>query len=318
MMTIASGTSLTVAAFGAAVLLASLGEPVAARQDAAGKPAVPTFEVASIKRAAPAGDGPIAIRLGGLQGNRWIAQNVTLLMLIRSAYGPQYANPGQIVGGPSWMQADRFDVTAVAARVPTQAEAQVMLQQMLAGRFKLVVRQEKREMPVYALVMAREDRRLGREMKPAGDDCEALIAARNRGDAPSAPLPQFKPGDPPPPCATVMFMGPQGTMRLQSGGATMAQLAQSLSQPSGRPVLDRTGLSGYFAYSVEFMREPGTPGPFGGPAPVFPPEAGGASATSDVASIFSAVQDQLGLKLDPRREPADVLVIESAQPPTED
>jgi uncharacterized protein (TIGR03435 family) len=301
---------------GATALLAMIGAPPAAarRQDAARAPA---FEVASVKRTPPIGNGAVSVRLGGLQGNRWAAEGVTLFMLIRQAYGQQYSTPGLIIGGPQWIQTDRFSVTAVAGGKPTQADTQLMLQHLLAERFKLVVRKEKRELPVYLLTLARDDGKLGRELRRTEEDCEALQAAQQRGEA---PLPAaFKPDGPPPPCTLMMMMGQQGLMRMQSGGATLSQLASMLSQSAGRPVLDRTGLTGYFSYTFEFARDPGTTSLFGGPAFVVPPEpTGGASATSDLPSIFAAVQEQLGLKLEPRQEPIDVLVIESVQPPTED
>src|SRR5690606_8488471 len=101
-------------------------------------PVAPAFEVASVRRTPPVGPGgAVSIRIGGLQGNRWSADGVTLLMLIRSAYGQRYAMQGQIVGGPSWVETDRFAVTAVAEGVPTQEDAQAMLRTLLADRFKL-------------------------------------------------------------------------------------------------------------------------------------------------------------------------------------
>lgn len=299
-------------------------------------PVAPSFEVASVRRMPPVGPGgAVSIRMGGLQGNRWSADGVTLLMLIRSAYGQRYAMQGQIVGGPSWVETDRFAVTAVADGVPTQEDAQAMLRTLLAERFKLVVREEKREMAVYALTIADADQKPVGQLTPVDVDCEAMMEARRRGEVPPTAPPA--PDGAVPPCSTMMMMGAQGMMRIRSGGATIAQLAQTLSSAAGRPVLDRTGLSGSFAYDLEFAREPGSSSPFGGPpvplstgptiagpqgapgigGPVAPPGAGG-GPSSDLPSVFAAVEEQLGLKLEPRREPADVLMIESAEPPAED
>ena len=323
---------------GALALLATLGGlPVAGQQEAPANAAGLAFEVTSVRRTPPLASGAVSVRLGGLQGNRWSADGVTLLMLIRSAYGQQYAMQGQIVGGPPWLETERFTVTAVAHGVPTEDEARLMLQRLLADRFHLVVRQERRELPVYALTLARSDGSLGPELKSAGVDCEALMQARKRGEAPPAPPVQITPEGAPPPCTTMMMMGP-GMMRIRSGGATAAQLAQSLSSSAGRPVLDRTGLSGYYAYSVEFAREPGSSSPLGGPPLPLPagplitgaqgsapaiagpiaPAAAATAPASDLPSVFAAVEEQLGLKLEPRRELADVLVIVNAEPPTED
>ena len=101
---------------------------------------------------------------------------------------------------------------------------------------------------------------------------------------------------------------------------TTAQLANLLSQSAGRPVVDRTGLKGDYAVSVEFAREPGSGTLFGGAPPLVPPDAQAkdAAAAAEMPSIFSAVQEQLGLKLDSRRESVEVLVIDRAEPPTED
>jgi uncharacterized protein (TIGR03435 family) len=321
-----------------AVLIAHAPTHLEADRQAPSPTAPHSFEVASVKRTPPvAPGGAVSIRLGGLRGNRWSADGVTLLMLVRSAYGPRYAMQGQIVGGPSWVETDRFTVTAVADGVPTPEDAQAMLRTLLAERFKLVVREEQREMAVYALTIAGGDRKPGRQLTPVDVDCEALMEARRRGDGPPAAPPPPAPDGAAPPCSTMMMMGAQGMMRIRSGGATIAQLAQTLSSAAGRPVLDRTGLSGAFAYELEFAREPGASTPFGGPpvplsagpvvaGPQGVPAGGGAvnpgspggTPPSDLPSVFAAVDEQLGLKLEARRAPADVLVIVSAEPPTAD
>jgi uncharacterized protein (TIGR03435 family) len=187
-----------------------------------------------------------------------------------------------------------------------------MVVALLADRFALVSHMETRELPVFALVLARDDAKLGPQMQPMAVDCIALLAARQRAEAP--PPPPYKSGEPPPPCRTMMMFGPLS--RLESGGMTMSQLASTLSQSVGRPVLDRTGVSGDFALKLEFANEPGVQSPLG---PLRPSVSGGAAPTSvDAASVFSAVQDQLGLKLVSRREPMEVLVIDQARQPTED
>jgi uncharacterized protein (TIGR03435 family) len=92
----------------------------------------PTFEVASVKRSPPPdGSGPVGIRPGLLTGDHWSAQNATLLMMIRSAFSPQYQLPGQIVGGPSWLDSERFDVNAKVEGTLEQARVQLMAQALL-------------------------------------------------------------------------------------------------------------------------------------------------------------------------------------------
>jgi uncharacterized protein (TIGR03435 family) len=311
---------LALGAAGIAILFAGARTaPLAAPlQNAAAS--TPAFEVASVKRAAPPGNGPIRVMMGGLQGNRWMAENATLFMLLRSAY-PQYQMQGQIIGGPAWLQSDRFNVVAKVDGAPEAEQLRSMVQRLLADRFKFVAHAEMRELPVLALVLSRSDGKLGPKMRPAGVDCEKVNADRlqqaQRGGGP--PPAATKPVDPAPPCATMMSMGP-GTMRMESSGMSMTQLASTLSQSAGRPVVDRTGLKGDYVLSMEFAREPGSSSFLGGPAPVVPPEAQAkdAAAAAEMPSMFSAVQEQLGLRLESRRESVEVLVIDRAEPPTDD
>jgi uncharacterized protein (TIGR03435 family) len=313
---------LAVAAAGTAILLAGARTAPLAAQSQSTPSSTAAFEVASVKRAAPPSGGQMFVRLGGLQGNRWMAENVTLFMLIRNGY-PQYQMQGQIIGGPAWLQSDRFNVTATVEGTPAAEQLRAMLQNLLANRFKLVAHTEMRELPVLALVLARSDGKLGPKMRPAGVDCEKFRADQQQqarqGGSPAVPPAPPKPGEAAPPCSTMMTAGP-GTMRAESGGMTTAQLATLLSQTAGRPVVDRTGLKGDYAVSVEFAREPGSAPLFGGAPPIAPPEAQAkdAAAAAEMPSIFSAVQEQLGLKLDSRRESVEVLVIDRAEPPSED
>jgi uncharacterized protein (TIGR03435 family) len=164
-----------------------------------------------------------------------------------------------------------------------------------------------RELSVYALEAARADGLLGPQIQRLDVDCVEIRAARQRGDA-QAPR-ASGPGRSVDPCFTSTMLG--AATRLESGGLTMEQLASTLSRSIGRPVLDRTGLTGYFALTLEFAGEPGARTPFGFVGP------GGSAEPADAPSVFSAVQDQLGLRLEPRREMMDVLVIESAHLPAE-
>jgi uncharacterized protein (TIGR03435 family) len=250
----------------------------------------------------------VYINSGLRKGNTWTATNATLRMLVVNAYFPRYQMAGQIIGGPSWFEGDRFDITAKTDAATTPDDMRAMVRALLADRFKLSTHSETRELQVYALVLARNDGRLGAQMRPIDDDCPALLEARRRGDA---PIPPRKPGEPPPPCMSMMMFGP--VSRVESGGITMEALISSLSSFTGRPVIDRTGLKGYYSLKLEFAGEPGVAGPFGnGPA------GPAAAASSDAASIFSAIVDQLGLKLDARREAVDVLVVDRAEQPAPD
>lgn len=279
----------------------------------------PVFEVASVK---PNRSGANNIGIGLQPGGRFTATNVPVVQLIRFAYGLQ---PFQIVGGPSWANSDRFDITAKAegdvAPAPLGAGGppgpmQLMVRALLADRFKLVVHTETREMPIYNLVLARPDGRLGDRLKPSTLDCAALTAAR-RGGGPGAraggPPPALTPGERPQ-CG--MRMGPGN---LSAGGMTITFFGNGLGPMLQRVVTDKTNLAGTFDIDLTWTPDVPQGALNAPPTPGAPP---GANAPPPIdpngPTIFTAVQEQLGLKLEPARGPVDVLVIDSVQQPTPD
>ena len=253
------------------------------------------FEVASIKpNRSVAGE-----RGAGFQTNgRFLARNMPLRSLIAIAYGEPRPLPDfQIAGGPGWIGSDRFDVEAKArGNFPeTQTEpgfstsGELMLQALLAERFKLAVHKETRQLPIYALTTARRDGRPDpRLTSSTGADCA-------------------KPPEGPP-CGVLQFVGGTAANLRHARGRfmTMDQLAKGLEASVDRVVLNRTGLGGSFSFDFEF-----TPLPRGAS-----PDSTG---TNDPAvSIFTALQEQLGLKLESTRGPVDVIVIDHADRPTPD
>lgn len=266
--------------------------------------AAPAFEVASIKPN-NAGDGRVMMQN---QPGRFIATNVTLRLLIRNAYQLQ---DFQITGGPSWLNSDHFDIVA---KVPDGFQMQppgppgsgpgplqLMLRSLLAERFTLVLHNETKDSPIYALVLARSDGRLGPEMKESTADCDGPMAAGRGGGGPMPPSGPPQPGDR---MLCGMRMGP-GTMVV--GGSPLSQFANSLGNSVGRVVLDRTGLTGNYDFNLTWTPDQ-MPRPAG--APELPVDPNG-------ASIFTALQEQLGLKLDPQRGPVQLLVIDRAEKPIE-
>jgi uncharacterized protein (TIGR03435 family) len=307
----------------------------------------PEFEVASIK---PNKSSSGMVQMGMTPG-RFMATNVTLRMLLRQGYRLQ---DFQIVGGPSWFDSDRFDVVAKTDGSPADVlfgdqsgaptRTQLMIRALLADRFKLVVHDESRELPIYALLPARADGRLGPQLTKSTVDCTAMMAGRGRG--PGAPGEPDEPGKPatagvargfggpppPPPSGGRAADGQRGLtadgrppcgMRIgpgsMSGGAVvMAQLATTLSIWVNRVVVDQTGLTGGYDVELTWTPDQMPGGPFGrggAPPPGAPPLP---PADPNGPSIFTAVQEQLGLKLDSRKGPVDVLVIDRAEHPTED
>jgi bla regulator protein blaR1 len=163
--------------------------PAVRAQTPAAPESAPKFEVASIKPN-KSGDGRVMI---GAPAGRFTATNVPLGFLITFAYQIQ---PFQIQGGPSWLNSDRFDIVATTGDIPlepqgagTPSKAQLMLRSLLADRFQLVTHPETREMPIYALVLARSDGKLGPNLTPAKTDCAAARGRRGGGPPPAPPQP---------------------------------------------------------------------------------------------------------------------------------
>ena len=261
------------------------------------------FEVASVKPNT-SGDGPTRIMLQ--PGGRITAENMSLRNLVRFAFQVQ---DFQLVGGPDWLEKERFDILAKAEHdiVPTPpgttGPGQLMLRSLLADRFKLTIHQEKRELPVYALVLARGDGRLGPQLQHSTVDCQALIAARGVGPVgASGPMLEGRPQ-----CGMRMSPG-----NILGGGFPLSQLVTTLSQFVRRTIVDRTGLNGNFDLELKWTPDQmpqGAPPPGAPPLPPIDPNG---------PSIFTAVQEQLGLKLESTKDSVDVLVIDHIEAPTPD
>jgi uncharacterized protein (TIGR03435 family) len=245
----------------------------------------PTFEVASVRRNVTGGAG-----LAGPQpGGRFIAVGVTLRRLVAGAYDDVL-----VIGGPGWMDTDRFDINARADGDAPPAEIVRMVRSMMADRFKLVLHTETRDMPVYLLNTARTDRRLGPTLRES--DAKCAQDARNY-------VPKLAPG--PPPCGDFRL----GARALTARGMTMPRLAGLLKGRVGRPVVDSTGLDAAYDLELEWSSDLGLQ--------QAPPGSAGADAiTPDGLSLFTALQEQLGLRLEASRGPVDIIVVDSAEPPT--
>lgn len=257
------------------------------------------FEVASVK---PNTSGDGRGMLGMQPGGRFTATNVALRMLIREAYQLQ---DFQLIGGPGWIASDRFDFVANAkgdlppTPIGTVGPGQLMIRTLLAERFKLKVRNETRELPIYELVLARSDGKLGPQLRSSAADC-AAAAGRSAGAPPPAPLQRGER----PKCGMRIGQG-----QMAGGGLPLSQLATFLSQSLGRVVLDRTRLTGTFDLDLNWTPDQFLPGSsHGTPPPVAP----------NGPSIFTALLEQLGLKLVSTKGPVDVLVIDSVERPTPD
>lgn len=229
----------------------------------------PAFEVASIK---PSLDPPGSV-VGIFESKSGIdAKNVTLKRCVRGAYN--IPEP-QIAGGPKWIDQDRYYIDAKTAAPAGDRDLMLMLQTLLADRFKLVLHREQRPIAGYRLVLAK-----GGLKAPASAPDSGSAGNSQRG-------------------------------RIEAEGYTMAQLALKLAEALRQPVVDATGVTGKFDFKLEWMPDdmrakPPSAEQRGGGAP----DAGG-------PSIFAALPEQLGLKLESAKLPAEVIVIDSAGKPGE-
>jgi bla regulator protein blaR1 len=246
------------------------------------------FDVASVK---PNVSGDLRVTLQAMPGGRFTATNAPLRTLIREAYALQGS---QLSGGPGWLDSDRFDIVAKSERNPTPLQMRMMLRALLAESFRLSVHTETRDLPLYALVLARSDGRLGPHLRHTGADCSQAPEWLGSGPPPVR--------DPDAPCRSA-GPGTGGAMRFR--GITLDAFATFLATPVRRPVIDRTGLSGDFDIELDMSAE------FGPPPP--PPGLPDTVDRTSAPSIFTTVQEQLGLRLDARRGPVDVLVIDRAE-----
>ena len=270
---------------------------------AAGDTAPVAFEVATVKRNA---SGAPFILINTNAG-RFTATNFPLRELIRLVHRVQ---PNQLVGGPDWLT-DRYDITGKIPDGVSPTRRDDMVKALLADRFKLVTHVETRELPMFALVVARDDKRLGPNLSASKNDCTPGARGRAAGPPPGGmppPPPEFKPGARPA-CGTM-----QGPGMISAGGVTMTRLAELLSGNVGRTVVDRTALAGFFEFDLTFTPDPGQ----GLPAGPLPPGVQAPNIDPNGPSLVTAIQEQLGLKLEPIRGPMQVTVIDSIQRPTED
>jgi uncharacterized protein (TIGR03435 family) len=255
----------------------------------------PEFEVASIKPAAPDQAG---MHIRTAPGGRLNINNMPLKEMIVMAWRVQ---PFQISGGPAWLNSARFDISAKSEKIPKQGEMPRMLQALLADRFQLKIHRETKELPIYALVVARKDGKLG----------PGLTESKEGGcmpPDPSKPPPPPEPGKPRTLGCGGIMMSPR---QLTAARIPVANLTPELSRILGRTVVDKTGLTGNFDISLQWTPDDNEAMQLPPDAPRPPPS----DATGP--SLFTALQEQLGLKLESQKGPVEIFVIDSAEKPSE-
>ena len=233
----------------------------------------PVFEVATIKPSRPDAQG----KAFQIRGREFFTFNTSLADVITFAYG---LHPRQITGAPAWVETEKYDLNAKpdGEGQPNQNQWKVMVQKLLADRFKLTFHHDKKELSVYAIVVGKNGPKL----------------TRSEGD------PNGLPG---------LFF--RGLGNLPARNATMADFAGVMQAAVlDRPVVDQTGLSGRFDFELKWTPDEFQ---FGGIAKV-PPPADNAAAPPD---IYTAMREQLGLTLQSTKAPVDVLVIDRAEKPSD-
>jgi uncharacterized protein (TIGR03435 family) len=290
---------------GVALLTASPLRIVAAVQSRTAESSAPAFEVASV-RSNPSRTDSRGIRV--LPG-RLAITGLTVREIVAYAYGiPNPLRFSGISAGPKWLNEDRFDIVAKANGDVSTDQLRVMLRALLADRFRMVARNTTAGMPIYALRLSRNDGALGPRLRRTPDiDCVRFIA--DRGGVPP-PLPR-DPKDVP----SCVIRAEPGLIVARSRTIPDLTMVAFPRVVEDRVVVDRTGLKGNYDVLVEWTpdRRPfaaATDLPPGLPVPP-PPLAGG-------PSIFTALQEQLGLKLQSERGPVEVLLIDRIEKPRED
>jgi uncharacterized protein (TIGR03435 family) len=273
----------------------------------------PEFEVASIK---PNVDGGPRVFIGERSPGTFSAENVTLQNLIQEAYGsasehwlpyrkaPQQGLP--IIGGPGWARSDRFDITA-KSRVETgtrrrtseltketQVEMDLMLRALLEDRFRLKLHRETKELPVFAMTVAKGGLKLG----------HASCVTFNPDNPPTTAQGQ----QPPSYCGNSRIARAGADWTLDGAGMSMNDLAGTLSLLIGsRPVIDRTGFTGLFDVHMQWTPGPAQPGDADKPA-----------SSDDIGgqSVFTVLHRQLGLELKTGIGPVEILVVDHVEKPS--
>lgn len=252
----------------------------------------PRFEVAAVK---PAATDELGSEINVAPGGRVTIANLPLKSIIVYAWG---LKPFQVSGAKGWMESQRYDIVAKPESKPAQAELLRMLQSLLAERFGLVVHNETRELPIYALVVSKPGK-LGPGLVPF-----------QQGSCP-----EFDPGSPPPPSQTgAPSAVPCGRIRsgrtgIRGAGVRVADLIDRLSPLLGRIVLDETGLSEKYDINLQW------PSPASTPVSAASSDAAGVPQSDDGSPVFRALDEQLGLKLRLKKGPVEILVVDQAVQP---
>lgn len=275
-------------------LLALAAPPVAQQPALSAAPAAqtPSFDAASVKR--NAGGGPPGMEIRVMPNGGFVATNVPLRTLVREAFRVQ---DYQLVGVPAWAANERFDITARSGAA--NGDWQSMVQALLRERFALDAQRETRELPIYVAALARGDGRPGPRLQPVTPDLAQYCQGQRLPEA------QRPAADPAVFCGMRQALG-----SVQGKDLPLTALWRFVSQQAGRAIVDRSGLTGNYAFELTW-----TPEQFANRET--PAVVNGNTIDPNGPSLFTALQEQLGLRLDAQRGPVDVLVVNRLDRPTE-
>jgi len=247
----------------------------------------PSFEVASVKPSPTAG-GRFSLSGGPdtADPGRIVYSNVPLRIVLLNAYNVRNYR----LLGPDWLNTLRYDITARVPQGASREQFQAMLRSMLESRFRLALHRESKEMPVYALVVAKRGFRLQPVAAAPSDDQVATARGEGSDGFPKLSMPS----------SGIVIETKNGAARISANAAPLSKFADFLSSRTGRPVLDQTGIAGNYSFALYFTPE------------------GAAASDSAEPDLFGALEQELGLRLEARRAPVELVVIDHAEKiPTE-
>ena len=222
-------------------------------------------------------------RSTGFRPGSFVMNGGTIRQIFQLAYPSEAADP---IGAPAWMMTERYDLVVRFDKERLESgEGIAIFREIFATQLKLKAHYERRDTPTYSMVVARSDGKLGPGVRKLDVDCDALRDAARRGD----PVPSL----PPAANGVAACQNKVGNGTVLSGGMRWAQLAATIRNPAGRLIVDKTGLDGFYEFSVTYATV----------------------ATPDNPNIFTAFQEQLGLKLEPSTTSVEVVVIDHIERP---
>jgi uncharacterized protein (TIGR03435 family) len=260
------------------------------------------FEVASVKLAAPQTGGGVFVGVRGGPGTKDPTRITYVNESFRNLLTEAYDVRAYQVSGPDWIDTQRYDITARVAEGVTKDQVRVMLQTLLADRFKAALRHETREFPIFELTVAK-----------SGSKLRASSSALNAATGSNGPNPTGTDGFPqlPPGARSMMRARHNGIDRLIAGNQTLEALAKVLENEVGSHVVDKTGLAGEYDFTLDYVRDPNRA------VDQFKGLPSGTSSTvvddsGNSPGLSTALQEQLGLKLNRAKGPLDVIVVDRA------